>query len=59
MLKIRNLMEIKGVLLQWFYKIFDKKPSGEAVENEYMSNQQLSEELHEPIIRKREKRKLY
>ena len=37
------------------YKFFDKKMSGSDVKNKNMSNQQLAEELHKPIIRKFEK----
>ena len=37
------------------YKFSDEKSSGGAV----MQNQQLAEELHKPIIRKLEKRKVY
>ena len=50
-----------------FYKFFDRKTSslrgnksvGEAVKNENMSNQQLTEELHKLIIGKLEKRERY
>ena len=46
------------------YKFFDKQTSGAntsggAVKSEIMSNQELSEELHKPIIRKFEKRKVH
>ena len=41
------------------YNFFDKKASGGAVKNKNMSNQELTEELHKPIIRKSKKRKLY
>ena len=49
------------------YKFFDKKSSGGAatlankspVKNENMSNKELAEELHKPIIRKSYKRKVY
>ena len=41
------------------YNVFDKKKSVEAIKNEDMSNKELAEELHEPIIRKFEKRKLH
>ena len=41
------------------YKLFDKKTAGGAVKNENMSDQQLAEELHKPIIIKFKKRKLY
>ena len=34
------------------YKFFDKKTSGGTVKNKIMSNKQLAEELHKPIIRK-------
>ena len=49
------------------YKFFDKKtaslvvksPSGGTVTNEDFSNKELDEELHKPIIRKFEKRKVH
>ena len=34
------------------YKFFDKKSAGSGIKNEIIQNQQLVEELHEPIIRK-------
>ena len=37
------------------YKFFDKKSSDSGVKSEIMSNQQLTEELHKPIIKKIEK----
>ena len=40
------------------YKFFDKKASGGATKNENMSSKKLAEELHKPIIRKYEKRKV-
>ena len=40
------------------YKVFDKKTSVGAIKNEDMSNKELAEEFHKPIIRKFEKRKL-
>ena len=40
-----QLMNIKGVLLQWFINLFDEKTSGGAVKNENTSNQELAEEL--------------
>ena len=50
-----------------FYKFFDKESTlfadnstpGGAVKNKSMSNQELAEELHKPIIRKIENRKVY
>ena len=37
----------------------DKFDSGSGVKSEIMSNQELAEELHKPIIRKFEKRKVH
>ena len=39
------------------YKCFDKKSGGGGITNE--SNYQLADELHKPIIRKFNKRKVY
>ena len=39
------------------YKFFDKKSKGSGINN--LSNQQLLDELHKPIIRKFKKRKVY
>ena len=41
------------------YLLFDKKTAGCAVKNEIMQNKELAEELHQPIIRKFEKRKVH
>ena len=59
--------EYQRDLASTVYKFFDEKSaslgdesaSGGAVKNENMSNQELVEELHKPIIRKFEKRKVY
>ena len=40
------------------YKFFDKKTSGSSIKNENMSDQQLAEEFHQPIIKKLKKRKV-
>ena len=40
------------------YKSFAKETSGGAVKNEIMSNKELAEELHKPVIRKFEKQKV-
>ena len=40
-------------------KFFDKKTLGDAVESKIISNQELTEELHKPIIRKIGKRKVH
>ena len=34
------------------YKFFDKKSKGAGIKNEIKKNQQLANELHQPIIRK-------
>ena len=41
------------------YKYFDKETSVSGIQSENISNKQLSEELHKPIIRKFEKRKVH
>ena len=41
------------------YKLFYKKISGEAIENKIISNTELAEELHKPIIWRLEKRKVH
>ena len=47
----------------WTYfnslKIFDRKSFCRTVRNEIMSNKELGEELHEPVIRAFEKRKVH
>ena len=41
------------------YKYFDKETSGSCIKNENISNKQLAEELHKPVIRKFNKRKVH
>ena len=41
------------------YNFFDKKTAGGAVKSRIMQNKKLAEELHKPIIRKFEKRKVH
>ena len=41
------------------YKYFDKETSVSGIQSENISNKQLSEELHKPIIRKFEKKKVH
>ena len=41
------------------YKCFDKNISGSSIKNENISNKELAEELHKPIIRKFDKRKVH
>ena len=40
------------------YKSFDKKSSGSGVKSEILSDQQLAEALHNPVIKKFENRKV-
>ena len=46
-------------LASMLYKFFEKKSSGGAIKNEIMSDKELAEKLHKPIIRKFEKRKVH
>ena len=41
------------------YNFFDKKSSGSCIENENVSNKQLSAELQKPIMRTFNKRKVH
>ena len=41
------------------YKIFDKKASGSSIKNKNISNKELSEQLHKPITKNVDKRKVY
>ena len=47
---------------RWFYSViynfFHKKTSGRAVKKEIISNKELSQELHKPIIRRFKKTKV-
>ena len=50
LLKIQNMIDIKGVLIQWFINFLIRKTSGGAVKNEIMQNKELAEVLHKPIL---------
>ena len=53
------MIDINMDLLQWsIYIFFDKKTSGSGIKNENISNKELAEEIHKPIIRKFNKRKV-
>ena len=41
------------------YKFYDKKSKGAGIKNEIKENEQLANELHNPIIRKFKERKVY
>ena len=45
-------------LASMVYKFFNKKASGSGIKNENISNTNLAEELHKPIIRNFNKRKV-
>ena len=45
-------------LTSMVYKLFDKKTFGRGIKNENISNKELAEELHKPIIRTFEKREV-
>ena len=51
-------MHINVDLLQWFINILIKKTSGSGIKNENIPDKELAEELHKPIIRKFNKRKV-
>ena len=46
-------------LPQWFINFLKKRTSGSGIKNENISNTELAEELHKPIIRRFSKRKLH
>ena len=53
---IKHLILLK---IQIMTEFFDKKTSESNLKNENMSDQQLAEELHKPINRKFNKRKVH
>ena len=52
-------MNINMGLLQWMINFLIKQISGGTVKNEIISNKELAEELHKPIIRKFKKIKVH
>ena len=46
-------------LASMVYKVFDKNTLGSDIKNENISNKELAEEWHKPIIRKFQKRKVH
>ena len=46
-------------LASMVYKFFDKKTSASGIRNKNISNKELAEELHKPIIRKLNRRKVH
>ena len=59
LIKIKKEVDHKTDLASMVYNFFDKTTLRRAFKSEVMPNQQLAEELHEPIITKCEKRKVY
>ena len=59
LLKILSMADINVDLLQWFIIFLIKETSGGAIKNENISNKELAEKLHIPIIRKFKKRKVH
>ena len=59
LLKIQNKMDIKEVLIQCFINFLIKQTFGRGTKNENISNKELAKELHKPIIRKFNKRKVH
>ena len=53
------MMDISVDFLQWFINFLIKKIVVVVFKNENISNKELAEELHKPIIRKFKKRKLH
>ena len=53
------MMDINPDFLQWFIHFLIKKTSGSGIKNDNMSDQQLAEELHKPVIRNFKKRKVH
>ena len=51
------MMDINVDLLQWSINFFDKKTSGNSIKN--ISNKELGEELHKPIVKKFNNRKVH
>ena len=53
------MIGIKEDLLLWLIFFFDKKSKGSGVNIPLEFNEQLAKELHKPIIRNFNKRKVY
>ena len=51
--------EYQRGITSMIYQFFDKKTSGSGIKNENISNKELADELHKPIIRKLKKKKRY
>ena len=59
LLNLQNIIDIKEFLLQWFIDFLIKRQlKGRTVKNENISNKELAEQLHKPLIKKFKKRKV-
>ena len=56
MAKTLKYDEYQRGITSMLYKLFDKKTFGSGIKNENISNKEIAEELHKPIIRKFNKR---
>ena len=52
-------MDIKEILFQWLINFLIKRVLAAALKNESMSDQELAEDLHKPVIRKFKKEKVH
>ena len=52
------MMDINAYYLRWSIVFFDKKASDSGIKKKYISNKELAEEIHKPVIRKVKKRKV-
>ena len=57
-LKIQNMMDNNVDLLQWSIN-FLTKTSGSGIKNKNISNKESAEELHKPVIREFNERKVH
>ena len=53
------MVDINVELRQWFINVGDKKTPVSGIKNENISNRDLDEELHKPLIKKRKERKVH
>ena len=53
------MMDINVDFIQWLLNVLRKITSGGAAKSEIIRKKQLAEELHKPIVRKFEKRKVH
>ena len=59
LLKIQNMMDTKVDLLHWSMHFSIKTSPGSSIKNRNISNKELAEEPHKPIIREFNKIKVH